>query len=199
LERKVASRRRGEELEQAILSATWEEFQEVGFAKLTMEGVARRAGTSKPVLYRRWSSPLELMVTCATNRMPSADSIPDTGTLREDTVAVLTLLRERMFLVGQSAMLGMLSVVSTDPETLRIFVKRFVSHLLLLMDTVIERAVARGEIEPDRLTERLRKLPIDLARNEFLITGSLGDEAIAEILDEVFFPALQANGALIAT
>jgi AcrR family transcriptional regulator len=198
VERKVASRRRGEELEQAILKATWEEFQEVGFAKLSMEGVAKRAGTSKPVIYRRWPSRMELMVACATSRMPTAGSIPDTGTLRGDTIAVLKLLRGRMFVVGQSAMLGMLSTVSEDPVSLRSFVQRFVSHLLTLMDKVVERAGDRGELDPDLLGPRLRKLPIDLARNEFLITGELGDEAIEEILDQVFFPALQGIGALRA-
>lgn len=196
MERKVASRRRGEELEQAILKATWEEFQEVGFAKLSMEGVAKRAGTSKPVIYRRWPSRIELMVACAMSRMPTAGSIPDTGTLRGDTFAVLKLLRGRMFVVGQPAMLGMLSTVSEDPESLRAFVQRFVSHLLTLMDKVVERAGDRGELDPGRLTPRLRRLPIDLARNEFLITGELGDEAIGEILDQVFFPALQGIGAL---
>jgi hypothetical protein len=63
---------------------------------------------------------------------------------------------------------------------------------------VVERAGDRGELDPDLLGPRLRKLPIDLARNEFLITGELGDEAIEEILDQVFFPALQGIGALRA-
>jgi AcrR family transcriptional regulator len=194
LERKTGSRRRGEELEQAILAAAWEEFQEVGFDRLTIEGVARRAGTSKPVIYRRWPGRLELMAASLTSRIPTADSIPDTGTLREDTVAVLTFLRERMFTAGRSAMLGMLGTVGADPEALRTFVPQFVDHVLTLMDAVLERAAERGDINAERLPRRLRRLPLDLARNEFLITGELGDEAVAEIVDQVFFPALQGNG-----
>ena len=49
-----SSRRRGTKLEDALLDAAWEELQEVGYTRLTMEAVAARAGTSKPVLYRRW-------------------------------------------------------------------------------------------------------------------------------------------------
>lgn len=191
----MTQRRRGEELERAILDATWEEFGEVGFAKLTIEGVARRAGTSKPVIYRRWPSMLELMVDCATSRMPTVGSIPETGTLRDDTIAVLKALRERMVMIGPAAMHGMLSLVSLDPEALRVLVTRFISHVLTLMDTVVERAAARGELDPSRLSERLRRLPIDLARNEFLITGRVEDEAIDAIVDEVFLPALQGSGA----
>lgn len=195
----MTPRRRGEELEQAILNAVWEEFQEVGFARLTVEGVARRAGTSKPVIYRRWPNRLEMMVACLTSRVPTADSIPDTGTLRGDTIAVLTLLRERMFTAGRSAMLGILSAVSTEPEAFHTFAPQFVNHVVTLMEAVLERAASRGDIDAERLTDRLRKLPLDLARNEFLITGELGDEAVAEIIDQVFFPALQGNGALRST
>src|ERR1700742_559320 len=47
-------RRRGEELEAALLDAAWDELVEAGFAKLTMESVAARAKTGVAVLYRRW-------------------------------------------------------------------------------------------------------------------------------------------------
>ena len=47
-------RRRGEELEAALLEAAWAELVEVGFARLTMESVAARAKTGVAVLYRRW-------------------------------------------------------------------------------------------------------------------------------------------------
>jgi len=48
------TRRRGAELEAALLDAAWDELQAVGYAGLTMEAVADRAGTSRAVLYRRW-------------------------------------------------------------------------------------------------------------------------------------------------
>ena len=54
MERKVAVQTSWRGTRAGDLKATWEEFEEVGFAKLSMEGVAKRAGTSKPVIYRRW-------------------------------------------------------------------------------------------------------------------------------------------------
>ena len=197
MERKATSRRRGEELEQAILDAAWEEFQDVGYLKLSMEGVAKRARTSKPVLYRRWSSLLELLIDCATSRMPTAESLSDNGTLREDTIDLLELLRVRMRTIGAPAALGMLSELSNEPELHRRFTSRLVTHVVTLMTMVIDRAIARGELRGDLITERLRQLPMDLARNEFLITADLSDEAIRSIVDEVFLPALQGIGALI--
>jgi len=55
-------RRRGDHLEHALLAATWEELLAVGYANLTMDGVAARAHTSKPVLYRRWPTRPELVL-----------------------------------------------------------------------------------------------------------------------------------------
>ena len=54
----TAQRRRGPELEAALLDAVWWELAETGYARLTMEGVAARANTGKQVLYR----PTELAV-----------------------------------------------------------------------------------------------------------------------------------------
>lgn len=192
----MASRRRGEALEQAILDAVWDEFQEGGFLSLTFEGVAKRAGTSKPVLYRRWSSRVEMMMACAVSRMPTPDSIPDTGSLRGDTVSLLTLMRSRLRVIGQTALLALLTEASTDPELRRRFFRELVNHLADLLNMAVwERAIDRGEISAEHLTDRLRRLPIDLVRNEFIIFGDLTDEALAGIVDEVVLPALRDRGA----
>jgi AcrR family transcriptional regulator len=198
LERKVASRRRGEELEQAILEAAFEEFRVAGYAGFTMEGVARRAGTSKPVVYRRWSSKVEILIACVASRLPKAETVPDTGSLRGDTVALVTLAHRRMRMIGQTAMLGMLADVSADPEARQILVSTLVSELTTLLEKAVwTRAVARGELEWGHLTERLRRLPIDLVRNEFIIYGAVPAETVESIVDEVVLPALRARGAAV--
>lgn len=194
MSRKPAVRRRGEALEQAILDAVWEEIQEVGFNKVTMEGVAKRAGTSKPVLYRRWADRTELIIAAATSRMPTVDSIPDTGSLRGDAIELLSQLRDRMSRVGPVVVVTLVEETTRYPEFRRDFLHRFVDRLTGLMnEAVLGRAIERGEITEAQLTDRLRRLPIDLTRNEFLITGAVSDEAIAEIIDEVFLPALQGR------
>ena len=189
-----AVRRRGEALEQAIIAAAWEEIEAVGFTKLTMEGVAKRAGTSKPVLYRRWSDRTELLIACAASRMPTVDDILDTGSLRGDVIELLTQLRERMSKIGPMVIVTMVDEVTRDPSFRRNFLHKFIERLLAVMnEAVLERAIERGEITAELLTERIRRLPIDLTRNEFLITGAISDEAIRGIVDEVFLPALQGR------
>ena len=79
----VATHRRGAALETALLDAAWAELQEVGYARLTMEGVADRASTSRAVIYRRLPSRHELGTAALGHQQPSGRGrIPDTGSLR---------------------------------------------------------------------------------------------------------------------
>ena len=73
------TRRRGAELEQAILDAAWAELCEVGYTALTIEAVAKRAGTSKPVIYRRWPSRAHLVIAAWARQQPIETTTPDTG------------------------------------------------------------------------------------------------------------------------
>ena len=79
----MATRRRGAALEAALLDAAWAELQDVGYARLTMEGVADRASTSRAVIYRRWPSRHELVIAALGHQQPiGRGRIPDTGSLR---------------------------------------------------------------------------------------------------------------------
>src|SRR5271168_838980 len=88
---RTRQRRRGEELEAAILGAAWDELVDAGFAKLTMESVAARARTGVAVLYRRWPHKDDL-VLAAIQYYGSTHpvDIPDTGSLRGDMIALLS-------------------------------------------------------------------------------------------------------------
>ncbi|MFH8405623.1 TetR/AcrR family transcriptional regulator [Streptomyces sp. NPDC018019] len=77
--------------EKALLDAAWDELAANGYARFTMDAVVRRAGTSPPVLYRRWSDREALVRAAVAHGLErSRTEVPDTGSLRED---VLTLMR----------------------------------------------------------------------------------------------------------
>lgn len=63
-------RRRGEHLVHAIEDAAVAEAADVGAGRLTMEGIARRAGAAKTSLYRRWSSPEDILIDALYRRFP---------------------------------------------------------------------------------------------------------------------------------
>ena len=113
----MATRRRGATLEHALLDAAWQELQESGYAKLTMERVAERAGTSRAVIYRRWRNRPELVIAAMRHRQPVLPTaIPDTGTLRGDMLAVLRRASARITETGPDTVIGMLSDLLSDEE-----------------------------------------------------------------------------------
>jgi hypothetical protein len=120
---------------------------------------------------------------------------PDTGSLRGDLVEVLHYANERR--LGYSALLiyylgPYFQETGTSPADLR---REMFGDEPTTFDLVIERAIARGEIDASRLTPRLRSLAFDLYRHEALMTlEPVPDEVIDQILDEVFLPLVTPPG-----
>ncbi|MFC9324149.1 TetR/AcrR family transcriptional regulator [Kitasatospora sp. NPDC057015] len=189
----MPERRRGAALEKALLDAAWEELTASGYAGFTMDAVVRRAGTSPPVLYRRWSDRDELVRAAIVHVLREhLLDVPDTGSLRED---VLTLMREinatrvQLVTVMSVHLAGYYQRTGTSPGDLR---DPLATGRKESVDVLFERAVARGEIDPGRLTDRIRSLPFDLLRHEVLTTfAPVPDHVLEEIVDTVFLPLVR--------
>ncbi|MEC9129550.1 MAG: TetR/AcrR family transcriptional regulator, partial [Actinomycetota bacterium] len=84
----TSSRRTGDELIQAVHAAALAEISENGLRGASMDRIAKRAGTGKATLYRRWPNvrALGLDVFLATIAEAVPQAFPNTGSLREDLV-----------------------------------------------------------------------------------------------------------------
>jgi AcrR family transcriptional regulator len=186
------TRRHGAELERAILDAAWEQLIAEGYEHFTIDTVAARARTSKPVLYRRWKTREDLLRATVRNR-GAADSaaIPDTGTLRGDLLALLThanTTRNPMAALVSSMLGSYYNQTGPAPAELR---DAFLSQRdsASAVEQVVNRAVERGEIDPARLTPRIIDLPFDLFRNEWMMTLKVvPDHVLRQIVDDIFIP-----------
>jgi AcrR family transcriptional regulator len=184
-------RRRGEVLNSAIYEATLDELAAVGYAKLTMERVAARAGASKASVYRRWRSRMELALDAVHHLAPDPADTPDTGSLRGDVIAFMRLAADLLAGPGGEALRGLLGDVLADPSrTLELRTRsRRTGHRA--MQEIVRRAVERGEINPDAITPRRLDVAQAMLREQFLFHGPpIPEAAIIEIVDEVVLPLL---------
>ena len=187
-------RRRGEELEAAILAAAWEQVLEGGYPAFTIDAVADRAGTSRSVIYRRWPDRESLLeATLAHGLNQGRTEVPDTGDLRED---MLILLRRSN--VERSTIAPLLRVFmgAYYADSGRTFAdvrqQAFGERAGRTMDEILARAVSRGEADPAALTSRVRSVAVDLFRHDLLMTAKpLPDEELVAIVDEVFLPLVR--------
>lgn len=186
-------RRRGEDLERAILDAAWGQLADHGYDSFTYEAVAERAGTSRSVLYRRWPERDDLVAATFDHAVrKDRPEIPDTGDLRSDVIELLSSAnRTRAQLMPlMSTVMG--SYFAQSGPTLAEVRERILGHRPGgAMDIVLARAVERGEVDPARLTPRVRSVAFDLVRHDMLTTMQpLSEGAIVAIVDEVFLPLL---------
>jgi AcrR family transcriptional regulator len=192
----VPSRRRGAVLEQAILCATVEELAESGYAGLTMERVAKRAGTNKNALYRRWPNRAALGVAAYRRLVDDTLRPPDTGELRGDVLALLRNINCEQSAPRGDLLRGLLAEASGDPELLAQLREHAVNGATTLWLTVLGRAVARGEALPEALHPRVATVALDLLRNESITrgVGTVPDHVLVDIVDEVYLPLIRRRG-----
>jgi AcrR family transcriptional regulator len=191
------TRRHGAELERAILDAAWEQLIAEGYEHFTIDTVAARARTSKPVLYRRWKTRDDLLRDAVRNRGAAEPAaIPDTGTLRGDLLALLThanTTRNPMAALVSSMLGSYYNQAGPTPAELR---EAFMSQRdsASAVEQVVNRAVERGEVDPARLTPRIIALPFDLFRNEWMMTLKLvPDHVLRQIVDDIFIPLVSTQ------
>jgi AcrR family transcriptional regulator len=206
-------RRRGEELEAALLDAAWDELVEVGFAKMTMESVAARAKTGVAVLYRRWTGKDDLALAAIAhygNMHPVA--LPDTGSLRGDVLALLRDVNDsqQSFTVAiTAAFAGLLASSGLTPSDVRdrILVRRpgyplggtpaEVREAILSaqpgVGLLYQRAHERGEIDLDSVPAAVLALPFDLMRHDLLMSlKPVPPGRLESIVDDLFMPLIAA-------
>jgi AcrR family transcriptional regulator len=183
------TRRRGAALEEAILRAAVDELLESGYAGLTMDRVAQRAGTNKNAIYRRWPDRLALGLA-AYKQLAKTVQPPDTGNLRDDVLELLrganrhwssplgAILRDLLAAAGSAQ-----NLMAQRPE-------QSGDALAAPWLLILGRAVARGEASPESLHPRVATVAIVLLRNEFVVRGvpTAPDEVLIEIVDEVYLP-----------
>ncbi|MBO0842207.1 MAG: TetR/AcrR family transcriptional regulator [Nocardioides sp.] len=193
LDNKQPQRRRGEALEHALLAAAWAELTEKGYDAFTIDAVAARAETSRAVIYRRWPDKPSLVTAAIMHSgFSTRIEVPDTGSLRTDVIELLRSANRTRAHVAilLTARLG--TYLAESGKSFAEIRERIRAGRADALTVILDRAVARGEADPARLTPRVRTVAFDLYRSELLMTNQpVADEVIEAIVDEVLLPLVR--------
>jgi AcrR family transcriptional regulator len=136
--------------DQSILDATLGILLEQGYRGVTIEGVAARAGVGRPTIYRRWPSKPAVVVAALVQSDRLALPAPDTGSLRNDLIAVQRHQVERMNSPdARRVTAGLIADLADDPELGDTYVSQFLAPRRATVWEVLQRGVDRGELDAD--------------------------------------------------
>jgi AcrR family transcriptional regulator len=153
-------RPRSEVAQRAILDAFQDLLIEVGFARLRLEHVAARAGTSKATIYRRWSSKEELAIGLLRELGAPRVAVTDRGSARAELIAVAMDIIGRLTASDFGAVIRrLLCEIAGNPAVGEPFRASVIDARRDEIRDVIERGIARGDIrteaDPEITTELL--------------------------------------------
>jgi AcrR family transcriptional regulator len=173
-----APHRRSDRARVAVLHAADDLLVERGYAGVTIEGIAARAGVAKQTIYRWWPSKFEILMDTFLEDAAGALSIPDTGTTAGDLRQHLRQLAA--FLSGGEAagrvMLALIGQAQQDPEIARVFQQRFLEERRALDRTILERGLARGDIGADTDLDLVIDMIYGPVYHRVLLTGLPTDD-----------------------
>lgn len=181
-------RRRGETLERALYEAVLAELTEVGYGKLTIEGIAARAHTGKATLYRRWCSKHDLVHAALVFALPPVPGPRSGRSAREKLLTVFTAYRD--VLAGKTAFPGLdiISQVVHEPELRAIFADAVVGPHLKIVESILQGAVNAGDIDPATLTPLTARVGPALINHHFLLTGVSPNRRELELVVDTVIP-----------
>lgn len=188
LEKTPAESTRGpsERVRRAVMAATKELLAEVGFSRLTVDGIAERSGVGKATVYRWWSNRADVAMDALLEERGQV------GWFVEDQPAIENLRRQLLvateFLHGPDGRIvaGLLGDVQHDPQIAQAFRQRFLRPLAELTHRLLAIAVDEGDIRADIDPDILIDLFTGPIYFRLLVTGEpLTAEATQQLIDAV--------------
>ena len=142
-----APHRRNEQARLAVLHAADDLLAERGFAGLTIEGIAARAGVAKQTIYRWWPSKVDVLLDTLIDDSRESLAVPDTGSAIEDARRYLRALAR--FLTEDPAgqvLLALIGEAQHDAAMARVFHHRYLDPQRRAERAMLARGVASGEL-----------------------------------------------------
>ncbi|MGN6760160.1 MAG: TetR/AcrR family transcriptional regulator [Leifsonia sp.] len=187
-------RKRDHTRDPEILEAALDVLAETGYDRMTVDMVAARAKAGKATVYRRWASKAELVVdavACMKRVDVDSETLPDTGTLRGDLIAMMkphTIVDAEKKL---RVMAGLVSMLAENPELADAVNAAIVEPRASINRMFLRRAVERGEIPADCDIEQLALVTPSMAAYRVLVLRKPVDRHfLLRVIDDILLPAV---------
>ncbi|GAB2506300.1 TetR/AcrR family transcriptional regulator [Promicromonospora xylanilytica] len=192
-------RKRDHTRDPEILDAALDVLAETGYDGMTIDLVASRAKAGKATVYRRWSSKADLVldaVACMKGSDLDLDSLPDTGTLRGDLVAMVRPPSIRDSERKLKVMAGIVSMIARNPELAAAAHEALVEPRAAVNRVFFQRAIDRGEVRADLDVEKLCMVgPAMVAYRTLMLRIPVDREFLIANIDEIILPAAGLRAA----
>ncbi|MFD3748649.1 TetR/AcrR family transcriptional regulator [Nocardia sp. NPDC058633] len=140
---------RSARVREAVLDATTAELATHGYQGLTVDAVAQRAGVHKTTVYRRWRGPEGLVADALERAAQQPWPIPDTGTLTGDLRALTELVRAGFADPESGTVATAFIAAGMQHPDAAAALRTFYAARHRDAAAIVERAVVRGEVEPE--------------------------------------------------
>lgn len=135
-------------IDDAVMTATVAALDETGYTRLSLEDIARRAGTSKPAVYRRWPTRQHLVLAALSRRLGSVMP-PDTSCSMCDLSECLSLFVDAFQRMPPGVLAPLLADCAGDDDLRADFMTTLFEPPREAVRRTLFRAHARGDLRAD--------------------------------------------------
>jgi AcrR family transcriptional regulator len=129
----------------AIRNAVMHELAEVGYGRLSIEAVARRAGVGKTAIYRRWNNKLEMVLEIVSDVAGRAVPLPDTGSFAGDLQLLMMIVSKALqHRIASQIIPDLMAEAARNPQIAETLQNALRTHQQAVGDKLVGQAVARG-------------------------------------------------------
>jgi len=185
VEPRPPGRPRAPHTDERILDAAFRLMAQQGFVRMSMDAVAAEAGVTKPTIYRRWPSKIELAMAALVAYCDSSRP-PVIGDTRADLIAEMEHFRRAILRPYGMSLLGtVLAEEHETPELLAAFRQSLVAPRRTALAAILATAQARGELRAGADTALAVNMLVGALYAQYLAATPFADDWSTRVVDAV--------------